>query len=399
MAEPFGPPAVTVRGVSKTFRLLHEPHTRVKDRVLHPLRSSPHDLLESLREVSFDVQAGEFFGVMGRNGSGKSTLLRCLSGIYRPDDGQVSVNGRLAPFIELGVGFNLEMSARDNAVINAVMLGLGPREARRRMGEVFAFAELEDFADMRLKHYSSGMLVRLAFSVTVQVDADVLLFDEVLAVGDASFQEKCVERFHQLKDEGRTLVLITHDARAIERFCDRAMLLDQGAVVEIGDALAVARRYHQVNAEHGAFEPEAPRTSDAVEILSGWFEDADGNRTDSIPQGKYVHACLEIQAHRLVEDLEFVVSVRDESHRPAFRASSRWGNVRNHRFPAGSSGLVRLRFHNWLGAGRYRLSATVLGRDGGWLGERSDVAAATVYGPRVSGAVADLPHSFEVMLR
>jgi ABC-type polysaccharide/polyol phosphate transport system ATPase subunit len=201
--------------------------------------------------VSLEVGEGEFFGIVGRNGSGKSTLLRCLTGIYRIDGGEVALRGRVAPFIELGVGFNADLSAQDNAVINAVMLGMSPREARAQLDEVFAFAELEEFRDLKILNYSSGMVVRLAFAITVQVDADTLLFDEVLAVGDEAFQEKCLARFAQMKAKGRTIVLVTHNMSMVERFCDRAMLLERGRVAEVGDPLAIAEAYHRVNQAAG----------------------------------------------------------------------------------------------------------------------------------------------------
>jgi ABC-type polysaccharide/polyol phosphate transport system ATPase subunit len=239
---------VRAHAVSKTFRIPQQRYSSVKERVLHPLRPTSYDVLDALSDVSFEVAAGEFFGVVGRNGSGKSTLLRCLTGIYGVDGGEVLLTGRAAPFIELGVGFNPELSARDNALINAVMLGMAPREARARLPEIFAFAELEDFAELKLFNYSAGMVVRLAFAVTIQVDDDTFLFDEVLAVGDEAFQRKCLDRFEELKATGRTVVLVTHNMELVERFCDRAMLLERGAVAELGGPATVTEAYHEVNA-------------------------------------------------------------------------------------------------------------------------------------------------------
>jgi ABC-type polysaccharide/polyol phosphate transport system ATPase subunit/ABC-type polysaccharide/polyol phosphate export permease len=248
---------ISARSVSKSFRLPHQKYTTIRERVVHPFSREPAEALPALRDVSFDVERGEFLGIVGKNGSGKSTLLKCLSSIYSVDAGEIVVRGRLAPFIELGVGFNEELTGRDNAVINAVMLGLTLSEARERFEEIVAFAELEDFVDLKLKNYSSGMVVRLAFSVTVQVEADVLVFDEVLAVGDAAFERKCLQRFQQLRDEGRTVVLVTHDMGAVERFCDRAMLLHRGELVEMGDPTAIARDYKRLNEDPDA-RPAAP---------------------------------------------------------------------------------------------------------------------------------------------
>ncbi|MFL5887428.1 MAG: ABC transporter ATP-binding protein, partial [Thermoleophilaceae bacterium] len=223
-------PAVVVDGVSKTFRVPQERVHTLKERALHPFRRSGHERFEALKDVSFAVEPGEFFGIVGRNGSGKSTLLKCLAGIYRVDQGGIYINGRVSTFIELGVGFNPDLAARDNMTINAIMLGLSPRDARERFDRVIEFAELEEFTDLKLKNYSSGMQVRLAFSVMIQVDADILLIDEVLAVGDASFQQKCFEVFQRMRDEGKTIVFVTHDMGAVQRFCHRAMLIERGDV-------------------------------------------------------------------------------------------------------------------------------------------------------------------------
>src|SRR5947209_5050096 len=204
------PPAVRLSHISKTFKLPHERSNTLKERVLHPFGTRRFDVLNAVDDVEVEILAGEFFGIVGRNGSGKSTLLKCLAGIYETDRGTLQINGRLAPFIELGVGFNPELTARDNAVINAIMLGLTRKQAMARLDEIIAFAELEEFIDLKLKNFSSGMHVRLAFSVAIQVDADILLIDEVLAVGDAAFQQKCFDQFTRLKREGRTIVFVTH---------------------------------------------------------------------------------------------------------------------------------------------------------------------------------------------
>src|SRR5512132_320915 len=183
--------AIEARGLEKSFRIPVHRVDSFKERAVHPFTRAQYRGLRALSDVSFDVQQGEFFGVVGMNGSGKSTLLKLLASIYRADAGTVRMAGRVAPFIELGVGFNPDLSARENVVLNGVMMGLSRREAERRLDDVLDCAELRDFVDLKLKNYSSGMLVRLAFSVMIQSDADVLLIDEVLAVGDAAFQQKC----------------------------------------------------------------------------------------------------------------------------------------------------------------------------------------------------------------
>src|SRR3954453_11954855 len=232
---PAATAALRLEGVEKSFRLPHQHYSKLKERALHPFRSRTFDELGAVRDVSVEIPKGEFFGIVGRNGSGKSTLLKCLAGIYEVDSGSIDINGRLSPFIELGVGFNPELTARENVVINAIMLGLTRKQARERFEDIIAFAELEEFLDLKLKNYSSGMAVRLGFSVAIEVDADILLIDEVLAVGDAAFQQKCFEQFENLKNAGKTIVFVTHDMSAVEHFCDRAMLIERGEVVTIDD--------------------------------------------------------------------------------------------------------------------------------------------------------------------
>jgi ABC-type polysaccharide/polyol phosphate transport system ATPase subunit/ABC-type polysaccharide/polyol phosphate export permease len=241
------PAVVTVEGLDKSFRLPHQKYSTLKERALHPFATRTYDTLRALDDVSLEVRSGEFFGIVGRNGSGKSTLLKCLAGIYAIDEGHVQLDGRVSPFIELGVGFNPDLTARDNVLVNAIMLGLTRKQARERFDEIIAFAELEDFVDLNLKNYSSGMSARLGFSVAIQVDADVLLVDEVLAVGDAWFQTKCFEQFDRMKREGRTILFVTHDMAAVERFCDRAMVLELGRVIDVGDPERITRKYVELN--------------------------------------------------------------------------------------------------------------------------------------------------------
>lgn len=236
-------PAIEVTGVSKTFKIPHEQRTFLREYFLHPFRGATYERNEALRDVSFSVEEGEFFGIIGPNGSGKSTLLRILAGIYVPDSGHVRVNGLLSPFIELGVGFNPELNARDNIRINGTLAGLSKRQLEERFDAILEFSELERFVDQKLKNYSSGMLVRLAYSIAIQIPFDVLLLDEVLAVGDQAFQEKCFATFERFKAEGKTVVLVSHALDLIERFCDRVLLLHGGIASRVGLTDDVVDRY------------------------------------------------------------------------------------------------------------------------------------------------------------
>ena len=226
--------AIEAVDVSKTFFIPHEQRTYFKEYFLHPFRRTQYERNDALKSVTFSIGEGEFFGILGPNGSGKSTLLRILAGIYVPDSGDVRVRGLLSPFIELGVGFNLELNARDNIRINATLAGLTRRELDARFDEILEFSELERFVDQKLKNYSSGMLMRLAYSIAIQIPFDVLLLDEVLAVGDKSFQEKCFATFDRFKEEGKTVVLVTHQRDLLRSFCDRVLLLENGVVGGIG---------------------------------------------------------------------------------------------------------------------------------------------------------------------
>ena len=238
-----GAPAIEVAGVSKAFRLPHEQRTTFKEHFLHPLQRTTYEENRALDDVTFSIEGGEFFGIIGPNGSGKSTLLKILAGIYPPDRGRVRVRGRLSPFIELGVGFNPELTARDNIRVNGTLLGFTRRDLERKFDEIVAFAELERFVDQRLKNFSSGMQLRLAYSIAIQVPFDVLLLDEVLAVGDQSFQEKCFATFEDMRDAGKTIVFVSHDLAAVARFCDRALLLEGGRISKLGPTDDVIEAY------------------------------------------------------------------------------------------------------------------------------------------------------------
>ncbi len=235
--------AIEVQGVSKTYRIPHERHTTLAERLLSAFRSVPVEVLEALHDVSLAIPAGGFVGIIGANGSGKSTLLKIMAGLLVPDAGHVQVHGTLAPLLELGLGFHNELTVRENVELYGAVLGYPRAELRRRTDEAIAFAELERFRDAKLKSLSSGMLVRLAFATALRADADILLLDEVLAVGDARFQRKCIDVFTGLKEVRKTIVLVSHDVGAVQRFCDRVLWLDKGRLVMSGEASEVVQTY------------------------------------------------------------------------------------------------------------------------------------------------------------
>lgn len=304
-----GPVVVEVRGVGKTFRIPENRVDSIKERAIHPFRRNPYRELQALSDISFDVHQGEFFGIVGLNGSGKSTLLKILSSIYRADAGTIRTAGRIAPFIELGVGFNPEMTAYENVVLNAVMMGLSRQEATAIVPAVIEFAGLEDFVELKLKNYSSGMMVRLAFSVMVQAEADIMLIDEVLAVGDASFQQKCEDAFHQMREAGKTIVLVTHDMNSIEKFCHRAMMIHDGKMSIIGSPKDVSDWYLRANFreedERPGYHAGASEEGDDAHIVDAWLEDADGERITNVEQGQPFSLNLVAEAIRPIDDPMF----------------------------------------------------------------------------------------------
>lgn len=394
---PEGHAAVDVSGLNKTFRVPRQHIMTLKERALHPFRRADFDELHVLRDVSLQVLQGEFLGIAGRNGSGKSTLLKCLAGIYRADSGKIRIAGRVAPFIELGVGFNPELTAHDNVVINGVMMGLSPAEARSRFDEVIAFAELEDFLDLKLKNYSSGMQVRLAFSLMVHSDAEMLLIDEVLAVGDASFQQKCLDVFYALREEGRTIVLVTHDMAMVERFCHRAVLLHDGRVEMDGDPRAVGRRYLELNFARRAEAPGAQTVGgDGVTIADVWVEDADGQRTSGLPHGEPFTLRALIDVHERIErpDVHLMLTT-DEAWHVFGVATSELGPDAAPFLP-GERVEVRVTAENPLGAGRYFVDASVHGAKRGQIAFRGRACQFVVFGGIESRGLVDLPHTVAV---
>ena len=375
-------PAIVVDGVSKTFQIPREQVHTLKETMLHPLRRGKSDTMRALRDVSFAIEPGEFFGVVGRNGSGKSTLLKCLAGIYGVDSGAIYVNGQMSTFIELGVGFNPDLAAYDNVMLNATMLGLSRGEARRRFERIIEFAELQDFIELKIKNYSSGMLVRLAFSVMIQVDARILLIDEVLAVGDAAFQQKCFDEFVRIRESGATVVLVTHDMSAVRRFCDRAMLLENGNVIEVGKPEEVGQRYLELNfspearaaaktpAEEGELVPMMEATPDpepeevirhgdqGAQILEGWIEDEHGQRTSAIALGHPCAVCMRIEFAGAVVDPLFVFLLMDDQQR-VFMDGGNFHMQGSGAFEAGEIAVARMAFTAAMAPGRYYVTMGV----------------------------------------
>jgi ABC-type polysaccharide/polyol phosphate transport system ATPase subunit len=391
-----GRPVIRVEGVSKAFRIPEEQMHTLKERALHPMRRQGYHSFRALENISFEVKEGEFYGVVGRNGSGKSTLLKCLAGIYSADRGRIWITGRMSPFIELGVGFNPDLAARDNVVLNGIMLGLSPREARARYEHVIEFAELEDFQELKLKNYSSGMYVRLAFSVAIQVDADVLLIDEVLAVGDAAFQQKCFDVFNRLRDEGKTIVLVTHDMGAVTRFCHRALLLEHGDVVVEGEPDDIANHYLELNFNRAAPAPQTGAQwagSGAARIVDAWCETPDGGQPSMFRQGDPLRFCARVEFLEAAVDPALTVAFQNEDKVNVVVANTAADIERSGRFSAGEEALFTVDFENLMAPARYTVVATLsrLGRGLEVLARSDGDVSLIVKGTTAQGGVVDLP--------
>ncbi len=427
------PPPVVVDRVQKRFEIPREQVSTLKERALHPFRRSVTDTLHALRGVSFAVEPGEFFGIVGRNGSGKSTLLKCLAGIYGVDSGSIYVNGRMSTFIELGVGFNPDLPARDNVLLNATMLGLSPREARTRFDSVIDFAELGEFVEMKIKNYSSGMLVRLAFAVMIHVDAEILLIDEVLAVGDASFQQKCYDEFERIRESGATVLFVTHDMSAVQRFCDRALLLEHGRPVVLGDPEHVGNRYLELNfserarqVEEAAAEAErrgvgAPDVAEPVdappdaadgaespaaevqrygdgraEIYEAWFEDEHGARAQTLQTGRPCSFAARVRFNDRVENPLFGINLQNGRRDHLLSASNLWSEPRSGSFDAGDEVTFRISFQNVLAPDRYHVTPAVARQGGAWIDRCERMTSIVVTGTQSTDALLELPYDIVI---
>jgi len=234
---------IDVEHVEKVFRIPHEKRTTIFEALTGLLRPTRYETFPALKDVTFSVEEGEMLGIIGENGSGKSTLLKLLARIMRPSSGNISVKKKVTPFLELGVGFNPDFTAVENIRTYATIMGLSKREIEGRIDEILDFAGLERFRDTKLKNFSSGMQVRLAFSTAIQTDPEILLMDEVLAVGDMEFQQKCLAVLNRYRNEGVTIVFVSHDLDSVRRFCDRALLLRHGEQVALGNVNEVIDRY------------------------------------------------------------------------------------------------------------------------------------------------------------
>lgn len=312
--------AIEVRNLSKLFRIPHEKHATLKAAALNVFRKRSYTELHALEDINFEVRQGEFFGIIGKNGCGKSTLLKIIAGIYVPSGGDIDINGRISPFLELGVGFNPELTARENVFLGGAILGLSRRQIEEKFEEIVRFSELQEFIDMKFKNFSSGMQVRLAFSLAIHAHAEILLMDEVLAVGDTNFQNKCLTEFNKYKEEGKTIVLVTHDIGIIQRYCDRAMLLRDGRVSRLGKTDEVVNAYLHQNIddveqrlnEEQQLEPADAAADKEITITGVEFLNGDGESTNDFAAGEDIVTRIKYVARKPLPKPVFGVAVHTQ---------------------------------------------------------------------------------------
>ncbi len=314
--------AIKIDKLSKWFVLPHQKKNTIKSFFVNPFSRFVTEKQRAFHDVSFDVKKGEFFGIVGRNGSGKSTLLKCIAGVYSPNKGSININGTLVPFIELGVGFNPELSGRDNVFLNGALLGFSRKQMAEMYDEIVEFSELSNFMDQKLKNYSSGMQVRLAFSIAIRARGDILLLDEVLAVGDSAFQQKCFDYFDSIKEQKKTIVLVSHSMGTIEKYCDRALFLEQGVVRKLGPSTEVARLYEEMFLDEEIAKRSEQRKASPKKVEKRSDETVEIKKVVVQQTGK---AKTEIQAGKPFDVLVDFISSRDIE-----KAIVRW-NIKNRR--------------------------------------------------------------------
>lgn len=357
-----GENAIEVKGVSKSFKLPNEHNDSLKGAVVNFWRHERgYKMQHVLHDVSFNIKKGEFFGIVGRNGSGKSTLLKIISGIYTPDEGAVNIHGSLTPFIELGVGFNSQLSGRDNVYLNGAMLGFSESEMDDMYDEIVDFAELGEFMDQKLKNYSSGMQVRLAFSIAIRANSDILVLDEVLAVGDEAFKRKCYKYFAELKREKKTIILVTHSMDQVAQFCDRALIIESGEIKKSGNPAEVAEEYKRLFSNDSA---KKIGKSEAVNNVTSNDFDATAELASSEKELKFE---ISVQSQKDIEDAVLGIFIRKDSGETIWRWASDDKTKTNEflgvDFRAGRAVKLSVRLDNVLPEGSFTFSMLIRNRD------------------------------------
>lgn len=366
MKTPKPDVAISVKGVSKSFKLPHEKITSIKTVFTQKFRhQTSFENQHALDNINIEIKEGEFFGIVGRNGSGKSTLLKILAGIYQPTKGTVETSGKLVPFIELGVGFNSELTGRENVYLNGALLGFSRREIDKMYPEVVAFAELERFMDQKLKNYSSGMQVRLAFAVATQAKADILLVDEVLAVGDADFQRKCFKHFRQLKNDKKTVVFVSHDMSAIREYCTRAILIEKSKIIiegKVGDVASAYTKLFMPSGSTGTTKENISKKRWGDNTVS--FTKVSLSKTEYLASDEYIELNVSFKINEDAKNPVFGMSIKNSGGTVLMGTNTHFKQIVTGDFKAGEVRVIKWRIFNVFNDGDYIVDVAITHDDG-----------------------------------
>ncbi len=407
--------AVKIDGLTKTYKLYDSPRDRLKE-AFHPGGRCYHRPFDALKNVSIHIPRASTIGIIGRNGSGKSTLLQCICGIVPPTSGSVEVNGRIAALLELGAGFNPEFSGRDNLYINAAILGLEREQVDARLDDILAFADIGDYIDQPVRSYSSGMYVRLAFSIAIHVDPEILIVDEALAVGDIHFQARCFDRFHQFREQGVTVIFVTHDLNMVTRYCDYAYLLSGGAVVAEGNPREVVASYRKVETGHDpAIEQKGEDTSaqdlfeqnpyevrygnDKATIINGGIFDQEDQPVQILHSGEHYRVSFEVEFSQAIEQPVFAFTIKDVRGTDIAGTNTDFSKVATANYQAGDKVIVDFQQQINLNPGSYLLSLGCVSLAGGELeiyDRRHDYISFQMISERASVGIVDLQSEITV---
>lgn len=390
---------VSVQHVDKLFKLPHSQHSSIKSALIGiASRQKGYETQVVLKDINFDILEGEFFGIVGRNGSGKSTLLKLLAGIYTPNQGKIEVNGKLTPFIELGVGFNPELTGRENVFLNGALLGFNRKEMESMYDDIVGFAELDRFMDQKLKNYSSGMQVRLAFSIAIRAEGDILLLDEVLAVGDSTFQKKCYEYFKQLKKDHKTVILVSHDAGVLQEYCTRGLLLEKGDLVYQGPITEVLKHYADVLSRDSdqvkaGTEVEHVGTQ-AVSIASVKLGSARTVLNDAEP----IKIDVSVKAKQSITRPITGITITDGSGLIIFQSNTLVDNAITDKMSSSQTITYEWSIPNVLNTGTYNVSSTIYDDTGTTILDwQQDVLKFTVNKTYKSHGLVNVEHTVKVI--
>ncbi len=343
---------ISVKNLNKTFKVPHEKQDTLKSRAVNIFSKKSYSKNAILKDINFDIKRGEFFGIVGKNGCGKSTLLKIIANIYQPTSGSLSVNGTIAPFLELGVGFNPELTGRENVFLSGIILGMSRKKIESLYDEIVDFAELREFMDQKLKNYSSGMQVRLAFSIAVRAESDVLLIDEVLAVGDAAFQKKCFDYFQKIKESDTTVCFVTHDMGSVLQFCDRALFIDKGEIAGIGKPEKISELYQLENLTTS----KNVSKNNIVKSIAVFQEN---KKEDYILPNEFAELRIDT---KIIKNKKFNIGIQifNEKNIYCFGTNTRSANIDPFNL---ENGKIIFKFKPQLARGNYYINVTLVSKD------------------------------------